>query len=86
MNGTVYSAVISKKGTTLRGIPKFSEIFFAGISDPFDSFFLPEFSIQCFAFRKFSDFLERSQEMSVPFILVSGFSKISAEWNAPLTR
>ena len=75
-----------KKGTTSRGIPKFSKFFPRKFS--FHSTLLPEFlefSVEWLAFRKFNsfrNFWKLFREFSVPFAAVFKFFKVLVEWKA----
>ena len=74
---------IPKQRTTSRRIPKFFEKFSRKFS--FQSTFLPEFSVEWVAFRKFDsfrNFWKLVREISVTFATVTKFSKVSVIWKA----
>ena len=78
-----------KKRTTSRDIPKFSKLFSPQFS--FHSTLLPEFlefSVEWFAFRKFSSFRiswKLFRKIAAPFAAVSKFSKVFVEGPKLLT-
>ena len=86
MEHTAFSK-ISKKRTTWRGIPKFSQFFSRKHLFFFHSTLLPEFleflvqNGSYFGNSTVSVFLE----LSVPVAAIFKFSKVLVEWKAPVT-
>ena len=86
-NGTAFSGIPEKR-TTLRSLPKFSEIPYNYHEFPFYLIFLPEFPelyVELFAFRKFNNFRifwKLSPEICVPFVPISRLSEVLVEWKA----